>query len=171
MLLATMPWLCGWLALTLLCDLLVTLLIPLQLFLLSTLLVQVFLRRVTFSQLALLLWRCWPVWENMRRIPIDFWQKIGHAYNGRDTKNRPDTTVFYERILFCSERELVMRLLAVLTCMLILFAVGLRLMFYGFQGIVSNPSVLGLLGLIAGIICLLAGIVSGVLLLKPSYRT
>lgn len=66
-----------------------------------------------------------------------------------------------------------MKTLAVLTCMLILFAVGLRLMFYGFQGVVSTPSGMGLelLGFAAGVICLVTGIVCGVLLLKPSYHT
>lgn len=66
-----------------------------------------------------------------------------------------------------------MRLLAALTCMLILFAAGLWLMFSGFQGVVSDPSGAGLelLNLSVGVICFLAGIVSGVFLLKPAYRT
>ncbi|MEO7021078.1 MAG: hypothetical protein ABI234_13060 [Ktedonobacteraceae bacterium] len=66
-----------------------------------------------------------------------------------------------------------MRTLAVLAGLVVLFAVGLRLMFYGFQGFVAAPSSLGLevLGFATGLICLVAGIVCGVLLLKPSYRT
>lgn len=66
-----------------------------------------------------------------------------------------------------------MRLLAALTCMFILFAAGLWLMFSGFQGVVAHPSDTGLelLSLAVGVICLLAGMVSGVFLLKPGYRT
>lgn len=66
-----------------------------------------------------------------------------------------------------------MRLLATLAAMVVLLAVGIRLMFYGFQGLVATPSLLGLefLGFAAGLICFVSGIVCGVLLLKSSYRT
>lgn len=53
---AAMPWLRGLVALTLFCDLLVTLLTILQLFLLSKLLTQVFLHHPTFSHVSSLLW-------------------------------------------------------------------------------------------------------------------
>jgi hypothetical protein len=65
-----------------------------------------------------------------------------------------------------------MKLLAVLVSMVILLAVGVRLMFYGFVGLVSSRSNMGLelLGLIAGIICFASGIISGVLLMRQHYR-
>lgn len=55
---------------------------------------------------------------------------------------------------------------------LIVLGVGLRLMFYGFQGLVSSPSNFGmdLLGFFAGLVCFIAGILSGVLLLSPHER-
>lgn len=53
---AKMPWLHILLALTLLCDVLIALLGILQLFLLSTLLSQVFLQHSLFSQASFLLW-------------------------------------------------------------------------------------------------------------------
>lgn len=55
-LLVTIPWLLVMLALTLFCDLFVTLLTMLQLFLLSTLLTQIFLHHVSFLQARFLLW-------------------------------------------------------------------------------------------------------------------
>jgi len=55
---------------------------------------------------------------------------------------------------------------------LIVVGIGLRLMFYGFQGLVSSPSNFGmdLLGFFAGLVCFIAGILSGVLLLSPHER-
>lgn len=77
-----------------------------------------------------------------------------------------------ERVSLFRE-ETGMKLLATLASMVVLLAVGIRLMFYGFQGLVSAPSSLGLefLGFAAGLICFISGIACGVLLLKPSYRT
>jgi hypothetical protein len=65
-----------------------------------------------------------------------------------------------------------MKLASILLAMVILFAVGLRLMFYGFLGLVTSPSSTGqeILGFFAGLICLVAGIVTGVMLLKSTYR-
>lgn len=51
-----MPWLRALLALTVLCNLLVTVFTILQLFVLSTLLTQVFLQHISFSQASLLFW-------------------------------------------------------------------------------------------------------------------
>lgn len=64
-----------------------------------------------------------------------------------------------------------MKLLAVLLCIFVLLAVGVRLMFYGFQGLLTSPSSLGIefLGLVAGIVCFVSGIVCGVLLLREHY--
>ena len=66
-----------------------------------------------------------------------------------------------------------MRTLGTLVVMFVLFAAGLWLMFSNFQGLVANPAQLSLqlLGLVAGVLCLLVGLISGVLLLKPAYRT
>ena len=56
--------------------------------------------------------------------------------------------------------------------LLVVLGVGIRLMFYGLQGLVAAPSDLGLemLGFLAGIVCFLAGIVGGVLLFSPPVR-
>lgn len=66
-----------------------------------------------------------------------------------------------------------MRTLGTLIVMFALFAAGLWLMYSNFQGLVSNPTQLGLqlLSFAAGLICLLVGLICGVLLLKPAYRT
>ena len=55
---------------------------------------------------------------------------------------------------------------------LVVVGIGLRLMFFGFQGLVASPSNFGiaLLGLLAGIVCFVAGILSGVFLLSPRAR-
>jgi hypothetical protein len=55
---------------------------------------------------------------------------------------------------------------------LIVLGVGLRLMFYGFQGLVSSPADLGLelLGLLAGLVCFVAGIVGCVFLFSAPAR-
>jgi len=55
---------------------------------------------------------------------------------------------------------------------LIVLGVGLRLMFYGFQGLVSSPTDLGLelLGLLAGLVCFVAGIVGSVFLFSAPAR-
>ncbi len=65
-----------------------------------------------------------------------------------------------------------MKLLAELLSMVVLLAVGIRLMFYGFLGLVSSPHSTGLelLGLLSGIICFAAGLAAGVLLLKKHYH-
>lgn len=55
---------------------------------------------------------------------------------------------------------------------LLVLGVGIRLMFYGLQGLVASPSDFGLelLGFVVGIVCFVAGIVGGVLLLSPPVR-
>jgi hypothetical protein len=55
---------------------------------------------------------------------------------------------------------------------LIVLGVGIRLMFYGFQGLVGSPSdlVRELLGFLLGIICFVAGIVGAVFLFSPPAR-
>jgi predicted cobalt transporter CbtA len=56
---------------------------------------------------------------------------------------------------------------------LIVLGIGLRLMYYGLQSLVGYSSGSGvgqLLALIAGIICFIAGLASGVLLLTPAYQ-
>lgn len=66
-----------------------------------------------------------------------------------------------------------MKLLAILVGMVILLMVGFWLMYTGFRGIVASPSALGIevLSFLAGVICLIAGLITGVYLLKPEYRT
>ncbi|HEU5375868.1 MAG TPA: hypothetical protein VFV38_10545 [Ktedonobacteraceae bacterium] len=73
---------------------------------------------------------------------------------------------------FYVQEETAMRLLATLAAMVILLAVGLRLLFYGFQGLVTSSSPLGqeFLAFVVGLVCFVTGIVCGVLLLKPGYR-
>jgi hypothetical protein len=55
---------------------------------------------------------------------------------------------------------------------LIVVGVGLRLMYFGFHNLLTAPSNFGiaLIGLIAGIVCFVAGILSGVLLLSSRAR-
>lgn len=55
---------------------------------------------------------------------------------------------------------------------LIVVGVGLRLMYFGFHDLVTSSSNFGiaLIGLIAGIVCFVAGILSGVLLLSSRAR-
>lgn len=59
-----------------------------------------------------------------------------------------------------------------LVLVLIVVGVGLRLMFFGLQGLVASSASFGtaLLGFVAGIICFVAGILSGVFLLSPRAR-
>lgn len=66
-----------------------------------------------------------------------------------------------------------MRTLAVLLWMLVLLAVGIRLLYAGFQELVvtqSSPA-MAFLSLFTGVVCLVAGLISGVLFLKSEYRT
>lgn len=55
---------------------------------------------------------------------------------------------------------------------LIVLGVGIRLMFYGLQGLVASPSDFGLelLGFLAGIVCFVAGIVGAIFLFSPPAR-
>jgi len=76
------------------------------------------------------------------------------------------------QLSLCSFGEIFMKLAGVLLAMVVLFAVGLRLLFYSFQGLITSHASwgMGVLGLFTGIICLVAGIVTGVMLLKQVYR-
>ncbi|HEX7736736.1 MAG TPA: hypothetical protein VF458_17955 [Ktedonobacteraceae bacterium] len=62
-----------------------------------------------------------------------------------------------------------MKVLAILVAMIILLMVGFGLMYIGFRGMVASPSSLGMeaLTFFAGVICLIAGLVTGVYLLEP----
>lgn len=66
-----------------------------------------------------------------------------------------------------------MKLFLTLIGMVLLFMVSFWLMASGFRGIVTSPSSLGtnILSFLAGVICLIAGLIAGVYLLKPEYRT
>ena len=66
-----------------------------------------------------------------------------------------------------------MKLLAILAGVGILFMVGFWLMYTGFRGIVASPSspAQDILSFFAGVVCLVAGLVAGVFLLKPEYKT
>lgn len=66
-----------------------------------------------------------------------------------------------------------MKLLITLIGMVLLFMVSFWLMSTGFRGIVaSSPSLwTNILSFLAGVICLIVGLVVGVYLLKPEYRT
>lgn len=62
-----------------------------------------------------------------------------------------------------------MKVLAILVGMIILLMAGFGLMYAGFRGMVASPSSLGMeiLTFFAGVICLIAGLVTGVYLLEP----
>ena len=66
-----------------------------------------------------------------------------------------------------------MKLLITLIGLVLLFMVSFWLIASGFRGIMTSPSSLGtnILSFLAGIICLIAGLVAGVYFLKPEYRT
>jgi hypothetical protein len=55
--------------------------------------------------------------------------------------------------------------------LLVLLGVGIRLMYYGLQSLVGSSAVSGVfqvLALLAGVVCFIAGIFTGVVLLSPS---
>ena len=66
-----------------------------------------------------------------------------------------------------------MKMLAILAGIGILLMVGIWLMYTGFRGMVASPSSLTqeLLSFFAGIVCLIAGLIAGVFLMKPEYKT
>jgi hypothetical protein len=66
-----------------------------------------------------------------------------------------------------------MKLLAMLAGMIMLLMAGFGLMYTGFRGMVVSPSALGLdlLSFFAGVICLIAGLITGVYLLGAQRET
>lgn len=66
-----------------------------------------------------------------------------------------------------------MKMLANLVGIGILFMVGFWLMATGFREIVASPSSVAqdILSFFAGVVCLVAGLIAGVFLLKSEYRT
>lgn len=65
-----------------------------------------------------------------------------------------------------------MKFVAFLAGTIIVLAVGFRLLFFGLQELTSaHPNVgIALLAYAVGVICLVAGLVAGVLVLKPHYN-
>jgi uncharacterized membrane protein len=65
-----------------------------------------------------------------------------------------------------------MKTFAMTVAMLILLMAGFALMFTSLRGIVTSPSSLAmeLVSFVAGLICLIAGLITGVYLFKPPYR-
>lgn len=65
-----------------------------------------------------------------------------------------------------------MKFVALLAGTIIVLAAGFRLLFFGLQDLTSaRPTVgLALLAYAAGVICLVAGLIAGVLVLKPHYN-
>lgn len=66
-----------------------------------------------------------------------------------------------------------MKTLAILVGIGILFMVGFWLMYTGFRGIIASSSShpQDILSFFAGLVCLVAGLIAGVLLMKPEYKT
>ena len=66
-----------------------------------------------------------------------------------------------------------MKTLVILVGIGILFLVGFWLMAVGFRGMVATSSSLpqDILSFFAGLVCLVAGLIAGVFLLKPEYET
>lgn len=66
-----------------------------------------------------------------------------------------------------------MKVLAILVGMVIVLMAGFWLMYVGLRGLVAAPSSLGseLITFLAGLICLIVGLIIGVYTLKPVYET
>lgn len=66
-----------------------------------------------------------------------------------------------------------MKMFAIVTGLVIVLTVGFWLMYIGFRGMVTSHTTLGseLLVFLAGVVCLMAGLIAGVFLLRPEYET
>jgi uncharacterized membrane protein len=71
------------------------------------------------------------------------------------------------------EAAFPMKMFAVVTGLVVVLMVGFWLMYTGFRGMVASPTALGseLLVFLAGVVCLMAGLIAGVFLLRPEYET
>lgn len=65
-----------------------------------------------------------------------------------------------------------MRLFGILVSLVIVLMVGFWLMYSGFRGMLLSSSSLGLdiLSFLAGVVCLIAGLIMGVYLLRPEQE-